>query len=578
MMRRAFLPALIGVLAAAVLARAPLAQQQPEGGTGRVQQRALVAERSVVVTANPLASRAGFAILQAGGSAVDAAIAIQLVLTLVEPQSSGLGGGAFMLYWDAAARRLTTYDARETAPAGATPQLFLDAANRPLSFYDAVTGGISTGVPGVPRLLELTHRRHGRLPWARLFAPAIQLADEGFAVSPRLAGLLAAERHLRNDPVSRAYFYHQDGSPLRAGDVVHNFELMRTLQTLASSGVEPFYSGPIAEAILAAVRREPRPGSLTAADLAAYRVIEREPVCGPYRVYRICGMGPPSSGGVAVLQILALMAPFDVGTAPNADAYHLFTQAARLAFADRNTYIADPGFVPQPVAGLTERNYLMARAALIDRGRDMGTATPGDPPGRSGRVLEPDLASERPATSHLIVIDRDGNVVSMTTTIEDGFGSRRMAAGFLLNNQLTDFNFAPEAQGRPVANRVEPGKRPRSSMAPTIAFDRDGAPVIVAGSPGGSLIIPYVARTLMALIDWNLDPQRAVSLPHVANRNGNTELERDTEAESFAASLIARGHTVRTIEMTSGLSAVVRRDNRWHAAADPRREGIALGE
>jgi gamma-glutamyltranspeptidase/glutathione hydrolase len=430
----------------------------------------------------------------------------------------------------------------------------------------------------VPRLIELTHRRHGRLPWAQLFAPAIELAEQGFAVSPRLAGLLASERHLRNDPASAAYFYRPDGTPLQAGETLRNPALAETLRTLAANGVEPFYSGPIAQAILAAVHREPRPGSLTAADLAAYRVVEREPVCGPYRIYRVCGMGPPSSGGVAVLQILGLLAPFDLGTAPNADAYHLFTQAARLAFADRNQYLADPGFAPQPVAGLTERNYLMARAALIDRDRDMGTAAPGDPPGRSGRVLEPDLASERPATSHLIVIDRDGNIVSMTTTIEDGFGSRRMAAGFLLNNQLTDFNFAPQAQARPVANRVEPGKRPRSSMAPTIAFDRDGAPAIVAGSPGGSLIIPYVAQALIALIDWNLDPQSAVSLPHVANRNGNTELERGTEAEGFAAALIARGHTVRTIDMTSGLSAVVRRGNRWHAGADPRREGVALGE
>jgi gamma-glutamyltranspeptidase/glutathione hydrolase len=569
---------LLAAFAVALLvASSALAQQQPEGATGRGQQQLVVTDRTVVVTANPIASRVGFQILQAGGSAVDAAIAIQLALTLVEPQSSGLGGGAFMLYWDAAARRLTTYDARETAPAGATPQLFLDAANRPLPFYDAVTGGIATGVPGVPRLMELAHRRHGRLPWAQLFAPAIQLADEGFAVSPRLAGMLADERYLRNDPVARGYFYHPDGTPLRAGEVLHNFELVRTLRTLASEGVEPFYSGPIAEQILATVHREPRPGSLAAADMTAYRVVERDPVCGPYRIYRVCGMGPPSSGGVTVLQILALLAPFDLGRAPNPEAYHLFTQATRLAFADRNQYLADPGFVPQPIAGLTDRQYLMARAALIDRGRDMGTAAPGDPPGRSG-ALEPDLASERPATSHMIIIDRDGNIVSMTTTIEDGFGARRMVAGFLLNNQLTDFNFAPEAQGRPVANRVEPGKRPRSSMAPTIAFDRDGAPVIVTGSPGGSLIIPYVAQTLIALIDWNLDPQRAVSLPHVANRNGNTELEQGTDAESLAAALIARGHTVRQVEMTSGTSAVARRDNRWQAGADPRREGIALGE
>jgi gamma-glutamyltranspeptidase/glutathione hydrolase len=576
MIRRAFLLSLLG----AILAGGALAQQpgQPEAATGRGQQQLVTTERTVVVTANPIASRVGFQVLQAGGSAVDAAIAIQLVLNLVEPQSSGLGGGAFMLYWDAATHHLTSYDAREIAPAGATPQLFLDAASRPLPFYDAVTGGIATGVPGVPRLLEFIHRRHGRLPWAQLFAPAIQLADEGFAVSPRLAGLLVDEQYLRNDPVSRAYFYHPDGTPLRAGETLRNPELVQTLRTLATNGADAFYSGPIAEAILAAVHREPRPGSLTAADFAAYRVIERDPVCGPYRIYQICGMGPPSSGGVTVLQILSLLAPFDLGTAPNADAYHLFTQANRLAFADRNQFLADPGFVPQPVAGLIDPRYLATRSALIDRARDSGTAAPGDPPGRSGGLLEPDLASERHATSHMIIIDRDGNIVTQTTTIEDQFGARRMAAGFLLNNQLTDFNFAPEAQGRPVANRVEPGKRPRSSMAPTIAFDQAGAPVIITGSPGGSLIIPYVAQALMALIDWHLDPQAAVSLPHVANRNGNTEVEQGTDSESLAAALIARGHTVRQVDMTSGLSAVVRRDSHWLSGADPRREGVALGE
>ncbi len=570
---------LLALLGTALISAPAAAQLQPERATGRSQQQTAQFERSVVVTANPIASRVGFEILQAGGSAVDAAIAIQLVLTLVEPQSSGLGGGAFMLHWDAEARRLTTYDARETAPAGATAQIFMDAAaNRPLPFYEAVTGGISTGVPGVPRLIELTHRRHGRLPWARLFEPAIRLADEGFAISPRLAGLLASERFLRNDPAAAAYFYRPDGSPKPAGEILRNPELGRTLRTLASDGVEPFYRGAIAQAILAAVHREPRPGSLSAADLAGYRASEREPVCAPYRVYRICGMGPPSSGGTTVLQMLTLLAPFDLGAAPNADAYHLFTQAGRLAFADRNQYIADPQFVAQPVAGLIERNYVTARAALIDRTRDMGNATAGEPPGRAGRVFEPDAMSERPATSHLIVIDRAGNIVSMTTTIEDGFGSRRMAAGFLLNNQLTDFNFAPEAQGRPVANRVEPGKRPRSSMAPTIAFDQEGRPAIVVGSPGGSLIIPYVAQTLVALIDWRLDPAAAVSLGHVANRNGPTEVERGTDAESYADALRARGHTVRAIEMTSGLSAVVRANGRWLAGADPRREGVALGE
>lgn len=556
---------------------APAQQRaQPEGATGRGRQVLVTAHQQMVVSANPVATRAGHAILQAGGSAIDAAIAMQAMLTLVEPQSSGIGGGAFVVYWDAARRRITTYDGRETAPAAVNQDLFL-AEGRPLQFFDAVTGGISTGAPGVPRLLEHVHRLHGRLPWAPLFQPAIELAERGFTVSPRLAGLIEDDRHLRNDREAGAYFFNSEGRPRAAGEVLQNPALAATLRTLARDGADAFYRGPIADAILEAVAREPRPGRLTREDLAAYRVVERDAVCGPYRGYRVCGMGPPSSGGVAVLQILGLLEAFNLGAAPSPQGAHLFALAGRLAFADRNAYLADPGFVPQPVAGLIDRGYLATRAQLMNPARDIGAARPGDPPGRAG-WFAPDEISERAATSHLIVIDRAGNIVSMTTTIEDAFGSRRMAAGFLLNNQLTDFNFAPVADGRPVANRVEPGKRPRSSMAPTIVFDQQGAPAMVIGSPGGSLIIPYVARTIVALIDWRMDPQAALDLGHFANRNGPTELEAETPVAQWDDALRAMGHTVRIIPMTSGLSAVVRRDGAWQAGADPRREGLALGD
>ncbi len=558
------------------------ARPAPEAATGWSAKPSVVAAHELVVAANPLAAAAGAEILKAGGSAADAAIATQLVLGLVEPQSSGLGGGAFALMWDAAQRRLTSFDGRETAPAGATPGMFLQADGTPARFYDAVIGGRSVGVPGVPRLLATLHERLGRLPWGRLIEPAVRLADAGFAVSPRLAQLIAADKFLAGNPTARAYFFAADGAPKRAGTVLKNPAYAATLRALARDGVAAFYTGAIAADLVAAVAAEPHPGTLSLADLAAYRVIERAPVCAPYRGVRVCGMGPPSSGGVAVAQILALLLPFDLaasgaGTVVSA---HLLAEASRLAFADRDQYIADPGFVPQPVAALLDPAYLARRSALIDPTRSLGTAEPGALPRRAGALAPccaPDASLELPSTSHFSIVDRDGNAIAMTTTIESAFGARRMVRGFLANNQLTDFSFLPERDGKPVANRVEPGKRPRSSVAPTIVLGADGAPALLVGSPGGSRIIDFVAEAVVAMIDWRDDPQAAVSRGHVVNRNGPTELEAGTEAATLKDGLERLGHIVRVTELNSGLHAILRRDGHWLGGADPRREGIAVG-
>ncbi len=575
--RAAAVVALVALtLAPAARAQAPA---QPEAASGRSDKTLVTARRAVVATANPVASQVGADILAAGGSAADAAIAIQLALTLVEPQSSGLGGGAFALYWAEGRRRLTTFDGRETAPGGAAPDMFLDPDGKPIPFIDGVLGGRAVGVPGTPRLIEALHRKHGRLPWARLFDPVIRLAEQGFAMSPRLVTLLAQEKALRNDPVAAAYFYQPDGTPKPVGTVLRNPDLAATLKTLQRQGADAFYRGAIAQDILSRVSQPPRPSSMTAEDLAGYRVKERPAVCGPYRGFEVCGMGPPSSGGVAVVQMLGLLERFDLRAtgAGTLASVHLFTQAHRLAFADRNRYLADPDFVPQPVAGLLARGYLAQRAALIDPVRDMGTAQPGDP-ARRRAALADDASPELPSTSHLIVVDRWGDAVSMTTTIEDAFGARRMVAGFLLNNEMTDFSFLPAQGGQPVANRVEAGKRPRSSMAPTMVFGPDRRLVMLVGSPGGSQIIGYVAQTLVGLIDWGQDPQAAVSAGHYGNPNGPTLLERGTPAADLADGLKAMGHAdVRIVDMTSGLSAVRRDGQMWQAGVDPRREGRAIG-
>jgi len=552
----------------------------PEAATGRSAKALGTAQRFMAAAANPLAAAAGRDILRTGGSATDAAIAIQLVLNLVEPQSSGIGGGAFFVHWDEAGKRLTTLDGRETAPKAARPERFLGTDGKPMKFVDAVVGGRSVGVPGTLRLLEEAHKRWGKLPWAEVIAPAIKLAEEGFAVSPRLNGLLAQEKHLIRDPRAAAYFYEADGRPRAVGTVLKNPAFAATLRAIAGRGADAFYEGEIARDIVATVTgHKDNPGDITLGDLAAYEVEERTPVCGRYRVYTLCGMGPPSSGAIAVQQILGILETRDLARlGPGPEAAHWFAEAGRLAFADRALYLADPAFVSVPATGLIDEGYLRERAKLVSPDRSMGKAVAGDPPNKRAQLLAPSDGIEN-GTSHISVIDAAGNAVSMTTTIEDGFGSRLMTAGgFLLNNELTDFNFSPQEDGKPVANRVEPGKRPRSSMAPTIVFDAFGRLYAVTGSPGGSQIIGYVAKTLVALLDWKLDPQQAVDLGNFGSRNGPTELEKGTEAEAWKAALEAKGHEVRLLEMTSGIQAIVKTPAGYLGGADGRREGVAVGD
>jgi gamma-glutamyltranspeptidase/glutathione hydrolase len=573
---------------------------QPESASGfRAGLQSRTAARHMAAAANPLAAEAGRQILAAGGSAVDAAVAMQMVLTLVEPQSSGIGGGAFLLHWSGA--EVQSFDGRETAPLAADENLFVTPQGRAMGFVEAVVGGRSVGAPGVLRMLEMAHKQHGRLPWARLFEPAMRLAENGFAMSPRLHTLLAGDKHLAGTPEARAYFYSADGTPKPVGTMLRNPELATTLRAIASGGADAFYRGPIAADIVTAVRGHPtNPGRLTEADLAAYQAKERPPVCTDYKQWRVCGMGPPSSGGIAVAQMLGIFSRRNISVVPpltvdgrlepQPDAVHLFSEAGRLAFADRAQYVADPDFVPVATAALTSPTYLAQRAGLISD-RSMGRASSGTPSGAKVGMA-PDESPHRVATSHISAVDGFGNAVSMTTSIEDAFGSRLMVRGFLLNNQLTDFSFLPRESdgkgnarpdGAPVANRVQPGKRPRSSMAPTLIFDRQTRQLLATlGSPGGSLIINYVAKTVVGVLDWDLDIQQAISLPNFGSRNGPTEVEEGRVSAALIEGLKARGHDVRAVPMTSGLQGIVRvRDDgaaRWAGGADPRREGIALGD
>ena len=565
------------------------AQAAPERATGYVDKAGWVAKKFMVSAANPLAAEAGYQILKQGGAAIDAAIAVQLVLTLVEPQSSGIGGGAFLMHYDG--KTVQAYDGRETAPSSADDKLFQNPDGTPVSRVTGVVGGRSVGAPGVLRMLALAHKQHGKLPWKTLFAPAIKLSDEGFEVSRRLHGLLAYDQHIRKDPDGAAYFYDAAGLPWPVGHRLKNPALASTLRQLAAGGADVFYTGPIARAIAAKVAAHPtNPGKLSAADIAAYQPKLRPPVCSDYRAYTVCGMPPPSSGGIAVAQMLgiletrnmAALAPVDGSV--GAEALHLFSEAARLAYADRNRYAADTDFVPLPgrgVPGLIDKAYLAQRAALIGE-RAMGVAPAGTPPGMDvawGR----DNAIETASTSHFVVVDAKGAGLSMTTTVEDAFGSRQMVGGFILNNQLTDFSFDSVDATGPVANRVQAGKRPRSAMSPTIVFERKSRQLVLAlGSPGGPAIINYVAKALVGTLDWGLNVQQAISLPNFGSRNGPTELETGRFTPAVEEALKARGHTLRHYEMTSGLHGVQRLrihgQSMWFGGADPRREGVARGD
>jgi gamma-glutamyltranspeptidase / glutathione hydrolase len=573
----------------ALAAAAPLtsawaqdSRSAPEQPTGITEKSSASAERHMVSAANPYAAQAGREILRAGGSAIDAAIATQLVLNLVEPQSSGIGGGAFMLYWDAKAKELKAFDGREAAPASATPERFL-VDGKPMPFGKAVLSGLSIGVPGLVRLMESVHQRHGKLPWARLFEPAIRLAENGFDVSTRLHLLLRWQGAASFVPAAREYFFTETGSAWPIGTTLKNPEFAATLKRIAAEGAAGFYEGPVAEAIVKAVANAPTaPGGMTLEDLAKYTAKDREPVCVGYRSYKICGVGPPSSGGPTVAQTMKLLEPFDLGTGPDAalnpQALHLIAEAEKLAYADRNRYMGDPDYVAIP-SGLLDPGYLDERRKLIHPLQAMPSAEPGVPPGLKRQSFGRDATIERPGTSHISIIDDDGNALSMTTTIEGAFGSHNWAAGFLLNNELTDFSFRPvDAEGRPVANAVGPGKRPRSSMAPTIVFDDTGGVKAVLGSPGGSRIILYVVKTLIAMIDWGLPPQQAADLLNFGSRGSDFEIELDGQAVWTGLKLKPFGHVIAPSLMNSGTHIVVRDGKRLEGAADWRREGVALGD
>ncbi|MFC5069989.1 gamma-glutamyltransferase [Flaviflagellibacter deserti] len=578
-MRIPILLAFLALSFAANAQEAPL-PTAPERPSGTTTKQAVTAKKWMVAAANPVAAEAGATVIRAGGNAVDALVAIQITLGLVEPQSSGLGGGAFLVYWDANEKRLTTFDGRETAPMEATPTLFQDADGKPLKFLDAVIGGRSVGTPGTPRLLETVHRRYGALAWSRLFEEPIKLAEDGFAVSPRLSSLIAAEGDvLKRDPTARAYFYDTTGALLPVGATLKNPAYAETLRAIADGGADAFYEGAIAADIVATVRNAPgNPGVLSADDLRNYRVKERGAVCAPYREREICGMGPPSSGALTIGQILGMLEGFDLKSiGSNATSWQLIADASRLAFADRDRYMADQDFVPMPTAGLLSKEYLAERAGLLASGTKLAEVKPGNPKWSHASLWSDDEALELPSTSHIVVVDRAGNVASMTTTIEAGFGSRLMVRGFLLNNELTDFSFKSQADGVPIANRVEPGKRPRSSMSPTIVL-KDGKPELALGSPGGSQIIGYVAKALIAHYDWGMDVQSAISLPNVLNRFGVMEIEKGTPAETMAATFQAMGYEVKIDAMTSGLQAIAIGPEGLTGAADPRREGVAIGE
>ncbi len=583
---RALAAALALALAACGHAPAVDAPASPEAAGAWVDKPGWRAERHMIAAAHPLAAQAGLQMLREGGSAVDAAIAAQMMLTLVEPQSSGIGGGLFLVHHDG--RRVQAFDGRETAPAGAGPELFL-RGGRAMTFRDALVGGLAVGTPGVLRALELAHGQHGRLAWARLFEPAIEAAERGVPVSARLALLLGdgSAGRVREDAEARRVFFDADGKPLREHATLRNPALADTLRRIARDGVDAFYLGEIARDVVAKVRGHARnPGLLSEADLAGYRAVERTPLCFEHRRWRICGMPPPSSGTLAIAQVLGLLAGRDLaalpplpapwGLEPSPEAVHLISEAERLAFADRNRYVADPDFVTVDTAALLDDDYLRQRAVLIGE-RSMGRAAPGRPRG-AVMSLADDRSPELPSTTQLVVVDGFGNALSMTSTIENGFGAQIMVRGFLLNNQLTDFSFVPEADGAVVANRVQAGKRPRSSMAPLLVLDRDsGAFEMALGSPGGPAIIHYVAKSLVAALDWRLDLQQAIALPNFGSRNGPTELERGRASEALMQALRARGHVVAPQALPSGAQGIQRRGTGWFGAADPRRDGVAAG-
>ncbi|WP_333973279.1 gamma-glutamyltransferase [Alteromonas mediterranea] len=551
---------------------------EPEAATGYVEKQAFEAKDYMVVAANPYASWAGKNILEKGGSAIDAAVAVQSMLSLVEPQSSGIGGGAFILYWDNKNKVLHTFDGRETAPKAVNSHWFIQG-NKPMRWIDAVVGGKSVGVPGAVKALEMAQKEFGKLPWNTLFDDSIKTAEDGFKVSPRLAKLVALDYHpgLKTFPASSTYFFPA-GLPLKEGTVKKNRKLAKTLKGIAEKGSDYLLKGEVAEKIVKAVNNaEINPGQMTLEDLANYEPVKREPVCGLYHEKRICGMAPPSSGGVNVYQILKMLEGFDLSQyAPDSVEFaNLYTQASALSYADREKFIADSDFTNLPFAAMINTAYLERRAESISVDKEWRRKRAGNPYADANVALGTSM--ELPNTSHVSIVDKEGNAVSMTTSIEFMFGSGIMVEGFLLNNQLTDFSFSPTKNRFPVPNRVEPGKRPRSAMSPTMVFDKEGNLEVVVGSPGGSRIVSYVAQTLIGVLDFGLDIQQAINLPKITNRNDYTALEKGTPIAELEAPLKALGHNVKVVDLNSGLHGIQFKSGKLIGGADPRREGIAVG-
>jgi len=533
-----------------------------------------------VSAADPRAAQAGVEILRAGGTAADAAAAVMLALTVVEPQSSGIGGGGFIIYNDEPHHAVTTFNGRERAPMAATPSYFLGPDGQPRAHSDAVPGGLSVGVPGSIRLIQHVHDRYGRLPWARLFQPAIRLAREGFAITPRLRQALSSPESLaRTTAWGRAQFYDANGEPKPVGTILRNPELAATLEQIAAHGPDWFYHGPNALALVNTARSSPRnPAVIVAGDLAAYDAQERPAVCAMYRVYRICGMGPPSSGATTVFAILKQLERFDMAAlGPRSPvAWHLIADSMRLAYADRDTFIGDPDFVRVPVPGLTDAHYLASRSALLSVDHALPDVQPGTPPGAQAMTHAP--SAEVPATTHFVVVDTAGNVASYTSTIEGGFGSGLTTGGYILNNELTDFTFAPVRNGAPVANRPEGGKRPMSSMSPTIVYGPDGRVRIAIGAAGGPTIIAQVAKALIGVLDWNLSAQDAIALPQIMGWGNRVTVERGTWLEAMVPQLQAMGHQIVVVAPGYKANAIERVNGRWVGAADPRSEGTWVAQ
>lgn len=554
------------------------AQELPEGFTGKSEPKSGSGKEWMVAAANPYAVQAGADILTAGGSALDAAIAVNLVLNLVEPQSSGIGGGAFIVHWDAKAGAVRTYDGREKAPAAAEENRFLTKAGKPMGRMQAIVGGKSVGVPGLIRVMELAHKSHGKLPWARIFQPAITLADNGFPISPRLNALLAGDRNLAALEPAKSFYYDANGQAKAVGTILKNPAFAATLRAIAENGADAFYTGPIAAEIVRTVTSAPQnAGDMTLDDLKNYKAVERTPVCGAYRTYKVCGMGPPSSGGIGVIQSLAVLEPHDLRAfgPKSPTSYHLLAEAGRLSFADRAVYMADPDAVPVPVEGLIAPEYLKARAALVKEDARIPVAEAGKVPTK--RAYAPADSPELPSTTHFSIVDRDGNAVAMTSTIESGFGSRLMSGGgFILNNQLTDFSYEDVAEARSVANRVGGSKRPRSSMTPTMVFNKDGKLEMVLGSPGGPAIVGFVVKTLVAMVDWDMSPADAAAAPFVLGMGNMVTLEE--ELAPVKPALEKLGHTVRLNNAASGIHAIRITKDGLLGGADPRREGVVIGK